>query len=213
MPLPAITRQREIIDRRALGAALAALAVDTTTPDRKPIVALLREALNHGRAEIERRFEEGGSAAHCVAEQCFLIDQLIRVLFDFVTEHIYPLANPTAGEKLAVVATGGYGRGEMAPYSDVDLLFLTPYKRTPHTEQVVEYLLYLLWDLRLKVGHATRSVDECLRYAKTDLTIRTALLEARYIWGEQALFNQLKSRFDNEIVRATAGQFVELKLA
>ena len=213
MPLPAITKQREIIDRRALTQALAALADDTATPDRAQVLALLRDALNRGRAEIQARFEGGGSAAHCVAEQCFLVDQLIRVLFDFVTEHVYPLANPTAGEKLAVVAVGGYGRGEMAPYSDVDLLFLTPYKRTPHTEQVVEYLLYLLWDLRLKVGHATRSVDECLRYAKTDLTIRTALLEARYIWGEQPLFIELKARFDNEIARGTAAQFIEQKLA
>ncbi len=213
MPLPAIARQREIIDRRALTEALSALAVDTTTPDRTPIVALLREALNRGRTEIQTRFEAGGSAAHCVAEQCFLIDQLIRTLFDFVVEHIYPLANPTQGEKLAVVAVGGYGRGEMAPYSDVDLLFLLPYKRTPHTEQVVEYLLYLLWDLRLKVGHSVRSVDESLRYAKSDLTIRTALLEARYLWGEQALFTELKTRFDNEIVRGTAAQFVEQKLA
>jgi [protein-PII] uridylyltransferase len=213
MPLPAITRQREIIDRRALMAALLALAVDSSTPDRAPIVALLREALKHGRAEIQARFEAGGSAGHCVTEQCFLVDQLIRTLFDFVTEKIYPLANPTQGEKLAVVAVGGYGRGEMAPYSDVDLLFLLPYKRTPHTEQVVEYLLYLLWDLRLKVGHAVRSVNESLRYAKSDLTIRTALLEARYIWGEQALFSELKSRFDNEIVRGTAAQFIEQKLA
>jgi [protein-PII] uridylyltransferase len=213
MPLPAIAQQREIIDRRALMEALSALAVDSATQDRGPIVGLLREALGRGRAEIRHRFEEGGSAAHCVAEQCFLIDQLVRVLFDFVAERIYPLANPTKGEKLAVVAVGGYGRGEMAPYSDVDLLFLLPYKQTPHTEQVVEYLLYLLWDLRLKVGHATRSIDECLRYAKNDLTIRTALLEARYVWGEQALFAELKSRFDNEIVRVTAGQFIELKLA
>ena len=151
--------------------------------------------------------------AHRVAEQCFLIDQLIRVLFDFVSESIYPLANPTAGEKLAIVAVGGYGRGEMAPFSDIDLLFLLPYKRTPHTEQVVEYLLYLLWDLRLKVGHSTRSVDECLRYAKADLTIRTALLEARYVWGEQPLFAELKTRFDAEIVKGSAAQFVEAKLA
>ncbi len=213
MPLPAINKQREIIDRRALTEALKALVADTATPDRAQVLALLREAMNRGRAEIRARFEAGGSAAHCVAEQCFLVDQLIRVLFDFVVEHVYPLANPTEGEKLAVVAVGGYGRGEMAPYSDVDLLFLTPYKRTPHTEQVVEYLLYLLWDLRLKVGHATRSVDECLRYAKTDLTIRTALLEARYIWGEQALFAQLRTRFDSEIARGTAAQFIEQKLA
>jgi len=213
MSLLAITRQREIIDRRRLSEQLSVLAEDTATPDRALVVVLLRDALDHGRAEIRSRFEGGGSAAHCVAEQCFLIDQLIRVLFDFVAEHVYPLANPTQGEKLAVVAVGGYGRGEMAPYSDVDLLFLLPYKQTPHTEQVVEYLLYLLWDLRLKVGHATRSVDECLRYAKADLTVRTGLLEARYIWGEQSLFGELKSRFDGEIVRGTAAQFVERKLA
>jgi [protein-PII] uridylyltransferase len=213
MSLPAIAKQREIIDRRALMEALAALAADTATPDRARVVVLLRDALQHGRGEIQRRFENGGSAAHSIAEQCFLTDQLVRILFDFVSQHVYPLANPTAGEKLAVVAVGGYGRGEMAPFSDIDLLFLLPYKETPHTEQVVEYLLYLLWDLRLKVGHATRSVDECLRYAKSDLTIRTALLEARYIWGEQALFNELKARFDNEIVRGTASQFIEQKLA
>ncbi|MBV9555118.1 MAG: [protein-PII] uridylyltransferase, partial [Alphaproteobacteria bacterium] len=213
MPLPAISRQREIIDRRTLGEELAALGIGTATADRAPLVALLRDALARGRGEVQRRFENGGAAADCIAEQSFLVDQLIRVLFDFVTERIYPLANPTAGEKLAVIAVGGYGRGEMAPFSDIDLLFLLPYKRTPHTEQVVEYLLYLLWDLRLKVGYATRSVDECLRYAKTDLTIRTALLEARYVWGEQPLFNELKARFDKEIVRTTAALFVEQKLA
>jgi [protein-PII] uridylyltransferase len=101
----------------------------------------------------------------------------------------------------------------MAPFSDVDLLFLLPYKRTPHTEQIVEYLLYLMWDLRLKVGHSVRSVDESLRYAKSDLTIRTALLESRYLWGEQSLFAELKTRFDNEIAKGTAAQFIEQKLA
>jgi [protein-PII] uridylyltransferase len=213
MPLPAIVKQREIIDRRALGAALGALAADTATPDRKAIVALSRDALQHGRGEIQRRFEAGGNAMHCITEQCFLIDQLIRTLFDFVSEHIYPLANPTEGEKLAIVAVGGYGRGEMAPYSDVDLLFLFPYKETPHTEQVVEYLLYLMWDLRLKVGYSARSIAECLRYAKNDLTIRTALLETRYIWGDQDLYAELKSKFDSEVVKGTAVQFIEQKLA
>src|SRR5207302_1031512 len=145
--------------------------------------------------------------------QCFLIDQLIRALYDLVTERVYPLANPTQGEKLAIVAVGGYGRGELAPYSDIDLLFLLPYKQTPHTEQVIESLLYFLWDLGLKVGQATRSVAECLRYAKGDLTIRTALLEARYVWGEQALFTELKTRFESEILRGTEAQFVEAKLA
>ena len=213
--MPTVLRQRDIIDRRALGEALAEALGDRpeTGLDRRRLLPPLKAALAAGQAEIRRRFEAGGAAAKSVREQCFLIDQLIRVLHDLVAERVYPLANPTAGEKLAIVATGGYGRGEMAPYSDIDLLFLLPYKQTPHTEQVIEFLLYLLWDLGLKVGQATRSVADCLRYAKADLTIRTALLEARYVWGEQALYNELKQRFEAEILRGTAAQFVEGKLA
>src|SRR5437899_3877965 len=210
-----ILRQRDIIDRRALADELAQTIAAAKGPalDRSVLLPPLKTALANGRAEIRRRFVTEGDAPRTVREQCFLIDQLIRVLYDLVTERVYPLANPTAGERLAIVAVGGYGRGEMAPYSDIDLLFLLPYKQTPHTEQVIEYLLYLLWDLGLKVGQATRSVTECLRYAKADLTIRTALLEARYIWGEQALYTELRQRFDAEIARGSAAQFVEAKLA
>src|SRR6202049_2466914 len=210
-----ILRQRDIIDRRALADELAQTIAAAKAPalDRSVLLPPLKTALARGQAEIRRRFEADCRAPRTVGEQCFLIDQLIRVLYDFVTEAVYPLPNPTAGEKLAIVAVGGYGRGEMAPYSDIDLLFLLPYKQTPHTEQVIEYLLYLLWDLGLKVGQATRSVAECLRYAKSDLTIRTALLEARYIWGEQPLYSELKQRFDAEILRGTAAQFVEPKRA
>ena len=210
-----ITRQREIIDRRALAAELSAAAgsVKTSSFERAPMVAPLKAALAAGRAEIRRRFEAAGDGTAVVREECFLMDQLIRALFDVVTGEIYPLPNPTSGERLALVAVGGYGRGELAPYSDIDLLFLLPYKQTPHTEQVVESLLYLLWDLGLKIGQSTRSVEECLRQAKSDLTIRTGLLEARYLWGDAALFGELKKRFDAEIVRGTAAQFVEAKLA
>src|SRR5712692_9318464 len=210
-----ILRQRDIIDRRALAEELARAIGDSSASalDRSVLLPPLKSALARGRAEIRRRFEADGTAIRAVGEQCFLVDQLIRVLYDVVTEQIYPLANPTAGEKMAIVAVGGYGRGEMAPFSDIDLLFLLPYKQTPHTEQLIEYLLYLLWDLGLKVGQATRSVAECLRYAKADLTIRTALLEARYVWGEQALYAELKTRFEAEILRGTAAQFVEAKLA
>ena len=210
-----ITRQRDIIDRRALGEQLsvAACSAKASGLDRSAFVAPLRVALTVGRAEIHRRFEATGDGAVAIREQCFLMDQLIRALFDLVTQVIYPIPNPTSGERLAIVAVGGYGRGELAPYSDIDLLFLLPYKRTPHTEQVVEYLLYLLWDLGLKIGQSTRSVDECLRQARSDLTIRTGLLEARYLWGEQALFNELKRRFDSDIVKGSAAQFVAGKLA
>jgi [protein-PII] uridylyltransferase len=209
-----IARQRDIIDRRALAEQLSVAAhLQAPALDRSPFIAPLKMALTRGRAEIRRRFEATDDGAAVMREQCFLMDQLIRALFDLVTGEIYPRPNPTLGERLAIVAVGGYGRGELAPYSDIDLLFLLPYKPTPHTEQVVEYLLYLLWDLGLKIGQSTRSVEECLRQAKSDLTIRTGLLEARCLWGEQPLFNELKRRFDSEIVRGTAAQFVQGKLA
>src|SRR6266576_2261463 len=179
-----IHRQRDIIDRRALADELAQTVAAARSPlDRGALLPPLKTALAKGRAEIQRRFETEGHAPRAVREQSFLIDQLIRALYDLVTERVYPLANPTQGEKLAIVAVGGYGRGELAPFSDIDLLFLRPYKRTPHSEQVIEFVLYVLWDLGFKVGQAVRSLDECIRLAKDDITIRTAILESRPIWG------------------------------
>ncbi len=111
-----------------------------------------------------------------------------------------------------MVATGGYGRGLLAPGSDIDLLFLLPYKQTAWSESVVEAMLYVLWDLKLKVGHATRSVADCLRESRGDMTIRTALLESRFLFGDRALFEELETRFDREVVQGTAAEFVEAKL-
>ncbi len=114
---------------------------------------------------------------------------------------------------MAIVATGGYGRGVLAPGSDIDLLFLLPYKQTAWGESVAEAILYCLWDMGLKVGHATRSVNECIRQAKADMTIRTALLEARFLLGDRKLFDELVTRFDKEVVQGTAAEFVAAKLA
>jgi len=208
-----ITKQRAIVDRLAIQERLTALA-EKGEPDRRLVVEMLRDALQAGSAEVRLRFERQESqGAEVVQALGFLMDQLIRALYDFATCTVYPLANPTAGEHMAVVAVGGYGRGELAPHSDIDLLFLRPYKATPYTEQVVEYLLYTLWDLGLKVGHATRTVDESIRLARGDLTIRTALLEARYLWGDQKLHWELRQRFEAEFLKGSAAEFVEAKLA
>jgi [protein-PII] uridylyltransferase len=139
------------------------------------------------------------------------MDRTVRVIYDAVVFHLYRADNPSSGERLAVVATGGYGRGTLAPGSDVDLLFLLPYKQTAWSESVVEAMLYVLWDLKLKVGHATRSVQDCIREA-ADMTIRTSLLEARFLFGDRDLFGSLVERFDKEIVAASAADFVEAKL-
>ena len=112
-----------------------------------------------------------------------LVYGLVRALYEHTIEQ---LDEP---EALAVAATGGYGRGTLAPFSDIDLLFLTPAAPDPHTLQVVEYMLYFLWDLGLKVGHATRSIAECLTEGARDATIRTALLDSRIVAGGTELFS------------------------
>jgi [protein-PII] uridylyltransferase len=204
----ALTNRRAIIDRRALADALA---VATT---RAEAVAILKPALDAGRAEVAVRLTEhpqrGNDAA---AAQAFLTDQIVRLTYDFTVQRLHRLGNATASERLALLAVGGYGRGEMAPFSDVDIAFLTPYKQTGWTEQVIESMLYTLWDLGLKVGHSSRSLDEMIRMAKGDLTIRTALLEARYVWGDEALYDEAAARFQAEVVADTARAFVAEKLA
>ena len=112
-----------------------------------------------------------------------------------------------------MIAVGGYGRAEMAPFSDVDLLFLTPWKTTPWAESVVETMLYIFWDLHLKVGHATRTVKDCLRLGREDFTIRTSLLENRFLGGDTMLANDLRKRLRSELFKNTAAEFIEAKLA
>lgn len=213
MNLRRVPAQRAIIDRRRLGEEIAALAASGAPDPRSAVVQALRTALEHGRAELADRLEKAPSAGHeCVGGHSFLIDQLIRVIHDYVTTYVFPATNRTAAERLAVLAVGGYGRAEMAPHSDVDIAFITPMKRSPWCEQVIEAMLYILWDLGLKVGHSSRTISDTMRLAKEDLTIRTALLEGRLVWGDGALYEELRSRFWGEVVRGTERNFLTQKL-
>ncbi len=210
-----IPNQRAVIDRRRLAQAIAAAVADQGATDARPaIVALLREALGQGRAELQRRLLKKPSAGYEISHgHAFLADQLIRVIYDHVADHLYPNANSSTGERVTLIAVGGYGRSEMAPHSDIDIAFITPGKPTPWCEQVIEALLYHLWDLGLQVGHSTRSLDEMVRLARADLTIRTALLESRYLWGDQTIYRTASHRFWQEVVAGSQGQFVREKLA
>ena len=214
--MPSIFKQRQIIDRAKIIGDVDSLMSAGQSPKeiRQDFYVILNKALKQGQSEVRRRFRDGEATGEQVAEALsFLNDQLVRAIYTFATDHVYPAANPTEGERLSVCAVGGYGRGELAPFSDIDLLFLLPYKETPRQEQVIEYILYMLWDLKLKVGHATRSIDECVRMSNSDITIRTALLEARYIWGEKKLFSELRRRFYRDAVDGSTLKFVEEKLA
>lgn len=180
---------------------------------RPELLGRLKVALSAGRDAAREQLEAGQSGIACAEDICGLLDVMIDVLYGFIHTNVYPMLNPTQAERLSVVAVGGYGRGSLAPGSDVDLLFVLPYKQTPWGESVVEYILYILWDLGLKVGHATRSVDQSVALAKSDHTIRTAILEARYLCGDRALYEELKQRFGEDVVAGTGRQFVDAKLA
>ena len=179
---------------------------------RTAVLGRFKDLLAECRGSARTFLAETGKGEACAIYLSNCMDNLIQVLLDFAIHHVYRVKNPTEAEKLAVVAVGGYGRGTLAPESDIDLLFLLPYKLTPWGECVVEYLLYMLWDMRLKVGHATRNTDECIRLAKSDMTIRTSLLEARLVWGNQNLVEELSDRFDRDVVRHTAREFIAAKL-
>ncbi len=204
------------VDEGRLSSELAAIAAGhgaASPAGRKAVLELLREVLENGRLIIRRRLEQDGHGTHAAERLAALADTIIEALFDFATAHVFPASNPSAAERLALVAVGGYGRGTLAPFSDLDLLFLFPWKQTAWSESVTEYILYMLWDLRLKVGHGTRTVNEALKAARDDMTFRTALLEARPIAGDATLFEELQSRFMNEIVAGSARAFIAAKLA
>lgn len=181
---------------------------------RKLTVDELRATLKSGRANIAEALAKAPYDAHpATAAYSFLTDCVVRCVHRVATERLHPLPLPTTAERIAVIAVGGYGRGEMAPQSDVDLLFLTPYKITPWAESVIESMLYMLWDLRLKVGHASRTIDDCLRLGREDYTIRTALLEQRPVCGDAELARELDDRLWKDLFNDTLADFIEAKLA
>ncbi len=212
---------KELFDIDAMRVELSALArqvLDDGKAGREvemrgQMARRLKLAYQQGHKTAERWLMEEGSGRRCAERLSRLQDEIISLVHEMVVTHLYPSDNPSTAERMAIVAVGGYGRGLMAPGSDTDILFLLPYKQTAWGESVAEAILYVLWDMGLKVGHATRSVDECIRQARADMTIRTALLEARLLLGEKTLFEELAGRFDKDVVQGTAVEFVAAKLA
>src|SRR5690606_32366724 len=152
-------------DVSALRAALdAAVALSDDLGDRRAAaVRVMGAAHAEARAGIAAAIAAQPRAAHrAIHDYSWLTDRIVTATLDFAIRHLHPLGSPTRSERIAVLAVGGYGRAEMAPFSDIDLLFITPYKQTAWGESLIESVLYCLWDMKLKVGQAVRTVDDCL---------------------------------------------------
>jgi len=202
-----------VVDGVRLRAQLSAAFAAEGEGARGTVHKLLHGALFRGRMIAKERLEAGENGLAVARLLSAVADEVVSALYDYTTTHVFRARNPTEGERFAVVAVGGYGRGELAPSSDLDLLFLRAYKPTPFSESVTEYMLYMLWDMGLKVGHASRNIDECLKLAREDHTIQTALLEARRIAGDASLAEDLQKRFRTEVAARDHASFIAAKLA
>mgnify|MGYP002401095362 CR=1 FL=1 len=188
--------------------AVAADAARNPLELRTALLGILKQASSEGRKKIRALLDKDGGGLACARRLSWLQDRVICVLHDTASETLHPEAR-----RVAVAAVGGYGRDTLAPGSDIDLLFMLPAKNNEAMRKAIEFLLYVLWDMGFKIGHATRTIEECIQLAKTDMTIRTAILESRYVCGDQALVAELEKRFDAEIVAGTGAEFVAAKLA
>nr|WP_156780930.1 [protein-PII] uridylyltransferase [Hyphomonas sp. Mor2] len=212
---PGKWRLSSIIDGVALRVKLSAAALSHEGDDkaaRKEALDILHGALFRGRLIAQERLQQGADGLDTARLLAAVQDEVLHALYDFTTTHVFRARNPTEGERLAVFATGGYGRSVLAPSSDIDLLFIRPYKASAHAESVIEYMLYALWDMGLKVGHAFRTPQECVRLSKEDVTIKTSLLDARFLFGDQALAGETRDLFNKQAVDGQDAQFIADKL-
>ena len=190
-------------------AALLQVAEELTAADdrtfRGALLAASRAAHAGMRTQLADEFDAGRDGAVYVGRHSLGMDLLLTSLLDIlVARH--------AARGVALVAVGGYGRGELAPNSDIDLLFLTAQDNDSAADSVVESLLYLLWDLGLKVGHAKRTVADTIRASREDQTILTGLLEMRFVAGDKPLATKLDRAFRREVARLKPADFVATKL-
>lgn len=208
------TRLEFVVDAHRLRSQLNGSARDAygdPVEQRRRALEVLRAALFRGRMIAKERLENGAGGVETARLLCGVTDVVIDALWGFTTTVAVPAAQTSA--PMALMAVGGYGRGALAPFSDIDLLFLRSDTEDPDADAVIGFVLYALWDLGFKVGHASRSVEECVELAHEDMTIRTALLEARMLAGDGELGALLQRRFREDVMAETGAEFVAAKLA
>ena len=209
-------RISNILDGRALRVKMTTAFLDNIGDEqaaRKEVLNHLHGALFRGRMIAQERLQQGADGLDTARLLAAVQDEVLHALYDYVTVHIHRARNPTEGERLAVFATGGYGRNVLAPSSDIDLLFIRPYKASAHAESVIEYMLYAIWDMGLKVGHAFRTPEECIRLSKQDVTIKTSLLDARFLFGDEDLAEETERKFRAQVIEGHQAEFIADKLA
>ncbi len=195
------------LEERARDALKPALEGHLSPAER---IGLYKRFLKTEEQRIQLHHNAGGGGLEIVRERAALIDTLIRSIFEAALN----ARKDTAMLPMALVATGGYGRSTLNPSSDIDILFLLPHASTQLPEplrELVQEILYLLWDVGFKVGHTCRSIPECLEQARADQENKTSLMDARLITGDAALFVKFQKRFHKECLSKGQLEFFEIR--
>jgi len=164
------------------------------------------------RETIGQRLWDGASGAEVMAALTELVDGLIIGRYRTVVRRMDERAVEISSQHCCIVALGGYGRRELAPYSDIDLMFLYRPDAATVVPDLVRQLLHQLWDLGFQVGHSVRTIPDCLELASIDLTVRTSMMEARFLAGSAQLFQEFRRRYFRRVVARGADRFIEHKL-
>ncbi|HZZ07296.1 MAG TPA: nucleotidyltransferase domain-containing protein, partial [Candidatus Binataceae bacterium] len=163
------------------------------------------------REELAQRHFAGAGGIEIVREYTGCVDLMVRALYRYADRQ-HSRRFSRLNQRLAVIARGGYGRGELNPQSDIDLLFLHDYKPGPYVEVVTEIILHALWDAGLTVGQVVRNVRECVRAANDDLKEKTAILDTRFLAGEEKLWAALDQALIDEVLNRNQQKFFQIKL-
>jgi [protein-PII] uridylyltransferase len=198
-----LTLAKEIIDKKHLAKSIGKAA--SLADLRVAAMPVIAEAYTHAKDVIRQRFVMTPKGANFIESNAYIIDTIIEVLTDIASRHIKT-------SNIAIIAVGGYGRKELFPCSDIDLLFLHE-KHHEEDAQFVEWLLYCLWDIGLTIGHAVRNVEETITLARKDVTIATSLLDARLICSNAEVFKSFTTAYDEYINGSSVIDFVEAKLS
>jgi [protein-PII] uridylyltransferase len=182
-------------------------------PDRRRRLRLefLREHLTAGHARLRARHADGASGEESVRSHAAFMDGFLRLLFELAHGDVRP--DGPGRTPLVLVALGGYGRGELHPSSDLDLMLVHGGEVTPYVQRMAQEILYTLWDLGLRVGHACRSLADCLALARTDLPSRTSMQAARFLAGDRRLFGKFQRTLRQEVYRKDYAEFLRQTLA
>src|SRR5215467_9318707 len=180
-------------------------------PDRRRLrVDFFRAALADGLESLKARHADGASGGESVRTHARFVDDLIGSLVRLIVGDLAAENLPT--DPYVVVALGGYGRGELHPSSDIDLMVVYERELTPYVQRVTQELLYTLWDLGLQIGHSLRSLDDCVAMARTDFPSRTSMQEARFLAGDRRLFGRFRKVLRENVYRRDFAQFLETTL-